>query len=326
MTGPESIGTPVLWFGFAAFVVGMLLLDVAVFHRQSRKIRVREALLWTRVWISFALLFNLGVYFWFGSERAREFLTAYLVEKALSLDNILVFAVVFSALAVRANLQHRVLIWGIFGALIMRGVLIVFGATLLDKFHWVSHLFGAFLVFTSAKMFVRRTVEANPDRNPLCRLFRRFIPLVDDYRGDHFTAVEGGKRYATPLLLVLVAIEATDIVFAIDSVPAIFAITKDPFIVYMSNIFAVLGLRALYFAVAGIMGKFHYLNIAFSLLFAFLGGKILLADVYAIPISASLSVIAAVLAGALVASLVRPARTAVPRFRSTSSATTELGR
>lgn len=303
--GVDSIGTPTLWVGFTLFVIVMLALDLGVFHKKAHEVSVREALIWTGVWISLALLFNLGVYSWFGSQRALEFLTGYVIEKALSVDNIFVFIVVFAVFAVPANLQHRVLFWGIFGALVMRAIFIVLGAALLQRFHWVIYVFGAFLVFTGAKLLLQRDDEVHPEKNPLFRLFRRFVPSVSDYRGGRFTVVEGGKRYATPLLLVLVAIEATDIVFAVDSIPAIFAVTTDPFIVYTSNIFAILGLRALYFALAGMMGKFHYLKIGLSLVLVFVGVKMLVAGVYKIPILASLLAIVGLLGGSILASMLR---------------------
>jgi tellurite resistance protein TerC len=255
------------------------------------------------------------LYFWFGSERALAFLSGYLIEKALSVDNLFVFIVVFSVFAVPAKLQHRVLFWGILGALVMRAIFIALGSALLHEFHWLAYLFGAFLVYTGVKLFVQRSGEVHPERNPLFRLFRRFVPSVDDYRGGHFTVVEAGKRYATPLLLVLVAIEATDIVFAVDSIPAIFAITTDPFIVFTSNIFAILGLRALYFALAGMMAKFHYLKVGLSFVLVFVGGKMLLAGVYEIPILASLGVIVALLGGSIVASLLAGKRPHVPLQR-----------
>ena len=302
----EGIGTPWLWIGFIAFVLAMLGLDLGVFNRKAHEVRVREALVWTGVWISLALVFNVGVYFWFGSEHALEFLSGYVIEKALSVDNIFVFIVVFSVFAVPAKLQHRVLFWGILGALVMRAIFIVLGASLLHRFHWVGYLFGAFLLFTGVKLLVQRANEVHPERNPLFRLFRRFVPSVDHYRGGHFTVVEAGKRYATPLLLVLVAIEATDIVFSVDSIPAIFAITTDPFIVFTSNIFAILGLRALYFALAGMMGKFHYLKVGLSLVLMFVGAKMLVAGIYKVPILVSLGIIAALLGGAIVVSLLRP--------------------
>ena len=302
----QSIGTPVLWIGFTMFVLGMLGLDLGVLQRNAREFGVREALGWTAVWISLALLFNLGVYFWFGSERALEFLTGYVIEKALSIDNIFVFILIFSAFSVPAKLQHPALLWGVLGALIFRAIFIVLGAALLHRFHWIAYLFGAFLVFTGIKLLLQREGEVHPEENPIFRLFRRLVPSVDDYVGGQLTVVRAGKRYATPLLLVIVAIETTDIVFAVDSIPAIYAITNDPFIVYTSNIFAMLGLRALYFALAGMMGKFHYLRAGLSLVLVFVGAKMLLAGVYKVPIVVSLAVIATLLAGAFGASLLWP--------------------
>jgi tellurite resistance protein TerC len=304
----ESVGSPGLWAGFTAFVLVMLALDLGVFHRKAHEVRIREALGWTAFWISLALLFNAAVYVWFGSQRALEFLTGYLIEKALSVDNIFVFLVIFSAFSVPAKLQHRALFWGILGALVMRAIFILLGAALLQRFHWISYLFGAFLVFTGIKLMLQRGTEVDPRRNPLFRLFRRAVPSIDEYRDGHFTVVEGGKRYATPLLLVLVAIEATDIIFAVDSIPAIFAVTADPFIVYTSNIFAILGLRALYFALAGIMEKFTYLKVGLSLVLLFVGMKMLVAGVFKIPIAVSLGVIALLLGGSIVASVLRSAR------------------
>ncbi|MBI4455585.1 MAG: TerC family protein [Acidobacteria bacterium] len=300
------MGTPILWIGFTLFVLAMLALDLGVFHRRAHEVRTREALLWTFVWVVLALLFNVGVYLWFGSERALEFLTGYLIEKALSVDNIFVFLVIFSYFTVPAVLQHRVLFWGILGALIMRVIFIVFGAALLQEFHWVIYVFGGFLVFTGVRLFFQRESEVHPERNPVVRLFQRVVPSVSDYRNSRFTVVEAGKRRATPLLLVLVVVEATDIVFAVDSIPAIFAITLDPFIVYTSNIFAILGLRALYFVLADVMGKFHYLKVGLSLVLVFVGAKMLIAEFYKVPITVSLGVVAALLGGSVVASLLRP--------------------
>jgi len=301
----ESIGTPWLWFGFIAFVLAMLALDLGVFHKKDHEISVKEALTWTCVWISLAMLFNVGIYYWFGSERALEFLSGYVIEKALSVDNIFVFIVVFSVFAVPAKLQHRVLLWGILSALVLRAVFVVLGAALLSRFHWLGYVFGAFLVFTGVKLLVQRDGEVDPRQNPLFKLFRRVMPSVDEFHEGRFTIVQAGKRYATPLLLVLIAIETTDIVFAMDSIPAIFAVTRDPFIVFTSNIFAILGLRALYFALAGMMDKFHYLKIGLSLVLMFVGAKMLLAGVFKIPIWASLAIIAALLAGSVIASLLR---------------------
>jgi TerC family integral membrane protein len=304
---PESVGTPLLWGGFTLFVLALLALDLGVFHRRPHAVHVREALLWTLFWITLALLFNAGVYFWFGPERALEFFTGYVIEKALSVDNIFVFLVIFSYFAVPAALQHRVLFWGVLSALVMRAAFIVVGATLLGKFHWLVYVFGAFLVFTGLKLLLQREGELHPERNLLLRTFQRLVPTVSAWHGPKFTVVQGGRRYATPLLLVLVAIEATDILFAVDSIPAVFAVTRDPFIVYTSNIFAILGLRALYFALAGLMEKFRYLRVGLAVVLAFVGAKMLLADLYPIPIAASLGVIALALAIAVAVSLLRPA-------------------
>jgi tellurite resistance protein TerC len=241
----ETIGTPSLWIGFTVFVLVLLVLDLGVFHRKEHAVSIREACLWSVVWISLALLFNVGVGVWFGRERGLEFLTGFLIEKALAVDNLFVFAVIFSTFAVPAALQHRVLFWGILGALVMRALFIGLGAALLQHFHWIMYVFGGFLVLTGIKLLVQRDVEIHPERSPLFRLFTRCVPAVADYRGARFFVLEKGRWYATPLLLVLVAVEFTDIVFAIDSIPAIFAVTSDPFIVYTSNIFAILGLRSL---------------------------------------------------------------------------------
>ncbi|HSD09398.1 MAG TPA: TerC family protein [Candidatus Binatia bacterium] len=304
--GIESIGTPSLWIGFSVFVLAMLALDLGVIHRRAHAVHVGEALVWSLIWIALALLFNVGVYLWFGYERALEFLTGYLVEKSLSVDNLFVFSVLFSSFAVPAALQHRVLLWGIVGALVMRAILIVIGTALLQRFHWFVYVFGALLILTGIKLLAQRSVEVHPERNLLFRLLRRVLPSVGDYRGSRFFIVEAGRRYATPLFLVLVAVEATDLVFAIDSIPAIFAITSDPFIVFTSNVFAMLGLRALYFALADMLWRFHHLKVGLSLVLVFIGAKMLVAGVYQIPIAVSLGVAAVLIGGSLVASLLRP--------------------
>ena len=301
----ESIGTPWLWVSFVAFVLAMLALDLGVFHKKDHEVSVKEALTWTAVWITLAMIFNAGIYVWFGQERALEFLSGYVIEKALSVDNIFVFIVVFSVFAVPPKLQHRVLLWGILSALVLRAIFVVLGAALLTRFHWLGYVFGAFLVFTGVKLLVQNESEVDPRKNPLFKLFRRAVPSVDEFHDGHFTIMQAGKRYATPLLLVLVAIEGTDIVFAMDSIPAIFAVTRDPFIVFTSNIFAIMGLRALYFALSGMMDKFHYLKYGLALVLMFVGAKMLLAGVYKIPIWASLAIIAGLLAGAVIASLLR---------------------
>lgn len=308
----DSIGTPTLWIGFTTFVLAMLALDLGVFHRKAHAVSLREALVWTLVWIGLALVFNAGVYVGFGPERALEFLTGYLIEKALSVDNLFVFLVLFSYFAVPAPLQHRVLFWGILGALVMRAVFIWAGAALIQEFHWVIYVFGAFLVFTGIKLLAHREGEIHPERNPMLRLFRRVVRSVADYRGGRFVVKEAGRWHATPLLMVLVVVEATDIVFAVDSIPAIFAITTDPFIVFTSNIFAILGLRALYFLLAGMLGRFHYLKVGLGLVLAFVGAKMLLVDVVKVPIAVSLGVVALLLMGSIVTSLLRPPPSAPP--------------
>jgi TerC family integral membrane protein len=309
----ESIGSPALWVGFTVFVLAMLALDLGVFHRKAHEVRFKEALAWSAVWVSLALAFNLLIYRWFGAQRGLEFLTGYLIEKALSVDNIFVFLVIFSFFAVPAAYQHRVLFWGILGALVMRAVFIVAGAALLQRFHWIVYAFGGFLVITGVKLVLHRDVEVHPERNPLYRLFRRVVPAVTEYRGSRFSVVENGKRYATPMLAVLVVVEATDVVFAVDSIPAIFAVTRDPFIVYTSNIFAILGLRALYFLLANVMDRFHYLRVGLALVLCFIGVKMLIVDVYEIPIAVSLVVVASLLAGSIVASLFWPRAAPLPQ-------------
>jgi tellurite resistance protein TerC len=302
----ESVGNPVLWMSFTVVVLAMLALDLGVFHRRAHEVGVREALLWTLIWVGLSLAFNVVIYLRFGSERALEYLTGYLIEKALSVDNIFVFLIVFSSFAVPAALQHRVLFWGILGAMVLRGAFIVMGAALVQAFHWAVYLFGAFLIFTGIKLLIHRVSAVHPEKNPVLRTFRRVVPSIGEYRNSRFTVVESGKRFATPLLLVLVAVEITDIAFAVDSIPAIFAITADPFIVYTSNIFAILGLRALYFVLAGVMVRFHYLNTGLALVLTFVGGKMVLTDIYRVPIGLSLAIVAALLVISIVASVISP--------------------
>jgi tellurite resistance protein TerC len=308
-----SIGTPVLWIGFTAFILAMLALDLGVFHRKAHAIKISEAIIWSAIWVGLALLFNAGIYFWFGSERALEFFTGYLIEKALSVDNLFVFLVLFSYFAVPAPLQHRVLFWGIVGALAMRAGFIFAGSALIQKFHWVIYIFGAFLVFTGIKLLAARESEIHPERNLVLRLFRRVVPSVSDYHGSRFSIKAAGRRVATPLLAVLVVIEATDIVFAVDSIPAIFAITTDPFIVFTSNIFAILGLRALYFLLAGMMGRFRYLKVGLGSVLAFVGVKMLLVDVIHVPIVLSLGIVGSLLGCSIIFSMLFPGNGAEPR-------------
>jgi tellurite resistance protein TerC len=302
----DSVGQPWMWVAFTVFVMVMLVLDLGVFHRKAHEVHMREALGWSAFWIGLAAVFNVCVYFWFGAERALEFTTAYLIEETLSVDNLFVFLVIFGYFAVPSQLQHRVLFWGIVGAIALRIVFILAGAALLQRFHWVMYVFGGFLVFTGFKLLLQREAEMHPEKNPVLRLARRVIPSISEYRGTKFFVVENGKRYATPLLMVLLVIEATDVVFAVDSIPAVFAVTRDPFIVFTSNIFAVLGLRSLYFALAGMMRKFHYLKVGLGLVLAFVGVKMLIADFYKLPIAVSLGVIAGLLGASIATSILRP--------------------
>jgi len=311
-------GTIWLWVGFNLFVLAMLALDLGVFHRKSHAVSVKEGAVWSVVWIGLSLLFNLGVYLFWGrlmpgsgysnGEAGLAFLTGYLIEKSLSVDNIFVFVLLFSYFAVPTAYQHRVLFWGVLGALLMRGLLIFAGAALLKEFHWIIWIFGAFLIFTGVKMGVSREKEVHPERNPLVRLLRRVMPVTERYEGDRFFVRRAGALVATPLFLVLLIVESTDLIFAVDSIPAIFAVTQDPFIVYTSNVFAILGLRSLYFVLAGVMDKFHYLKPGLAVVLTFVGVKMVLVDIYKIPTAVSLGVIVTVLAVAVVASLVRARR------------------
>jgi tellurite resistance protein TerC len=275
-------------------------------------VRFKEALGWCAVWVTLALLFNLGVYFWRGQERALEFLTGYLIEYSLSVDNIFIFLLIFSYFRVPPLYRHKVLFWGILGALIMRAVFIVAGVTLIRQFHWVTYLFGAFLVLTGIKMALQEEKEIHPEKNPLLKVVRKVTPVTHDYVEGRFFINKVGKYLATPLFIVLLVVETTDLVFAVDSIPAILAITLDPFIVYTSNVFAILGLRSLYFAVAGFMELFHYLHYGLSAILVFVGAKMLLANVYKIPVTIALCVIVAILATAVIASLVRPRKVEIP--------------
>ena len=311
-------GTIWLWIGFNLFVLLMLALDLGVFHRKSHVISIKEATIWSVVWITLALVFNLGLYlFWdqisptsryTNNEAALAFFTGYLIEKSLSVDNIFVFVLIFTFFAVPAAYQHRVLFWGIIGALIMRGTLIAVGATLLKEFHWIIYVFGAFLIFTGIRMALHRNEEMHPERNPLIKLIRRIMPVTDHYEGDKFFIRRAGKLIATPLFLVLLLVESTDLIFAVDSIPAIFAVTEDPFIVYTSNVFAILGLRSLYFLLAGVVDKFYYLKLGLSAVLVFVGTKMVMVDLYKIPVGVSLGVIASILAISVIASLWRAQR------------------
>ena len=299
----ESVGTPALWVGFIAFVLALLALDLGVFHRKAHAVSLKEAGVWSAIWVALSLTFNGVVVHWFGAERGLEFLTGYLIEKALAVDNIFVFYAIFTYFAVPAVYQHRVLLWGVLGALLMRAVFILAGAALLAKFHWILYVFGGILVITAVKLFTVPDDGIHPERNPLYRLILRVIPAVNDYHGARFTIVREGKRYATPLLIVLILIEWTDLVFAVDSIPAIFSITSDPFIVFTSNIFAILGLRSLFFLLQGVIGRFHLLKPALAAVLFFVGGKMLVIDFVKLPIALSLGIVVGLIAIGVVASL-----------------------
>lgn len=292
-----------LWTGFNVFVVLMLILDLAVFHRKTHTVKIKEALIWTGVWITLALLFNYGIYHFNGKEKALEFLTGYLIEKSLSVDNIFVFIMIFSYFRVPPAYQHKVLFYGIIGALAMRAIFIFAGIALLHKFHWIIYIFAAFLVFTGIRMLVQSDQQIDPERNPIVRLFKKMFPVTPAFHEDKFFVKIDGKRFATPLFVVVIMVEATDLIFATDSIPAILAITDDPFIVYTSNVFAILGLRALYFALDGLHKLFRYLKYGLSLILIFVGVKMFIADFYPIPIFVSLLVVAGILIAAVVASL-----------------------
>ena len=299
-----------IWIGFNLLVVLLLVVDLGVFHRNAHEVKVREALRLSVFWIALALLFNAFIWYWRGPEVGLQWFTGYLIEKSLSVDNLFVFLVIFSYFAVPAKYQHKVLFWGILGALVMRGLFITIGAALLNTFDWIIYIFGAFLVFTGFRMMRGGNEEIHPERNPIVNFVRRLIPVTPSYESGRFFTRIDGRRLATPLLIVLVMVETTDLVFAVDSIPAIFAITTDPFIVYTSNVFAILGLRALFFALAGVMGLFHYLKYGLSLVLMFVGVKMLLADIYHIPIGVSLGVIAVILTVSVLASLKWPEKQA----------------
>lgn len=294
------------WVLFNLFVLAMLALDLGVFHRTVHEVKVKEALAWSAVWIVLALLFNAWVYSARGPQAGLEFFTGYLIEKALSVDNVFVFLLIFTYFRVPAAYQHKVLFWGILGALAMRAIFIAAGVALIHRFHWIIYLFGAFLVITGIKMALAKDKEIHPERNPVLRLFRRWVPVTEQYEGERFFVWRDGRRWATPLFVTLLLVETTDLIFAVDSIPAILAITQDAYIVYTSNVFAILGLRALYFALAGFMKMFHYLHYGLSLILVFVGVKMLLANLYKIPIAWSLALIAGVLALSVALSLLRP--------------------
>lgn len=292
-----------LWAVFGAIVVGMFVLDVGILHRDAHVIKFREAVLWTCAWVFLALSFNVIVLLWLGGQKAGEFITGYLIEQSLSVDNVFVFAVIFSYFAVPAQFQHRVLFWGVAGAIVMRGVMIVAGISLLERLEWMVFIFGAFLILTAVKLATQGEAEVRPERNLVVRAFKRLMPVHYGFEGQRFFLRRNGRTYATLLFLALLVIETTDLVFAIDSVPAVLAISQDPFIVYTSNLFAILGLRSLYFVVAGSLSRFQYLKYGLAGALLFVGLKMLTSEVYHMPIALSLGVIVAVLGTSVAASV-----------------------
>lgn len=301
---------PLAWIGFTAFILVMLALDLGVFHRDSRELGLKEALIWSVVWIVLALIFNTGIYFRSGGEKALQFFTGYLVELSLSVDNLFVFLLIFSYFKVPAEYRHKTLFWGIFGALIMRAAFIAAGIALITKFHWIIYIFGALLVASGIKMTSPDNREIHPERNPVLKLFRRFIDVTPDYRGDQFFVRPEGRILASPLFVVLLILESTDVIFAVDSVPAVLAITPDPFIVFTSNVFAILGLRSMFFALESVLKRFHYLHYGLAAVLILVGAKMLVAGFYKTATWVSLLLIVTALSVSIIASLLRKPRTA----------------
>jgi tellurite resistance protein TerC len=286
-------------------VVVMLVLDLGVFHRNTHTVKYREALIWSAVWIALAAIFAVVIYFWHGRTPSLEFVTGYVIELSLSVDNLFVFLLIFRYFQVPPGHQHKVLFWGILGALIMRAIFIAAGVGLIQRFHWIVYVFGAFLVYSGIKLFRQGEAEIHPEKNPVLRLFRRWVPVTKDYEGDKFFVRRTGL-FATPLLVVLVVVETTDLLFAVDSIPAILAITRDAFIVYTSNVFAILGLRSMYFALAGMMEMFRYLHYGLSVVLMFVGTKMMLSHYYEIPTAVALGAVAGILLLSVVVSVLRP--------------------
>jgi tellurite resistance protein TerC len=293
------------WIFFNLFVLAMLALDLGIFHRRPHAVKFREALAWSGMWIALAAVFAAIVYFWHGRAATLEFVTGYVIELSLSVDNLFIFLLIFRYFKVPPVHQHKVLFWGILGALLMRAVFILLGVGLIRKFHWIVYFFGALLVYSGIKLFRQENAEIHPEKNPVLRLFRTWVPVTENYEGSSFFVRRPGL-FATPLLIVLLVVETTDLLFAVDSIPAILAITLDAFIVYTSNVFAILGLRSMYFALAGMMELFHYLHYGLSLVLIFVGGKMLLSHYYRIPTELALGVVAAILFVSVLASLTHP--------------------
>lgn len=295
-----------VWIAFVAFIILLLGIDLGLFHRKSHEVKIKEALIWSGVWISLALLFNYGVYYFMGKDKALEFLTGYLIEKSLSIDNLFVFIMLFTFFDVKPQYQHKVLFWGIMGALVLRAIFIFAGVALISKFHWIIFVFGGFLVFTGIKMLFQKEEKVEPDKNILVRLFKKFFPVTEKMHDGKFFVKINAKTFATPLFVVLLVVEFTDLIFAVDSIPAILAVSTDTFIIFTSNVFAILGLRALYFALAGITKYFHYLKYGLSAILVFVGVKMVIVDIYKIPIVYSLLTISGILVVSIVLSLIFP--------------------
>jgi tellurite resistance protein TerC len=296
-------GTILTWTVFNLFVVAMLALDLGVFHKGNKTITVRESLIWSAIWIVVALLFNLGMYLVGSEQKALEFLTVYIVERSLSVDNIFVFIVIFKYFKIEGEYQYKVLFWGILGALVARAIFIVVGVSLIANFHWLMYIFGAMLIYIGIKLMCEEEKEIHPEKNPIVNIFKKIFPFTNEHGNGKFFLLKDGKYYATALFLVLIVVETTDIIFALDSIPAALAISKDSFVIYSANVFAILGLRALYFALAGCLQMFRYLSYGVAAILMFVGAKMLLADLYDIPVTIALAVIALVLAIAIAASL-----------------------
>jgi tellurite resistance protein TerC len=309
------------WTGITALIVVALVVDLLVFHREAHEVSTREASLTSLLWVVLGLGFGGVVWAAWGADRAGEYLAGYLIEKSLSVDNIFVFALLFSYFAVPAAYQHRVLFWGVFGALVFRGIFIAAGAALLEAFHWMIYVFGGFLVLTGIRMLLHRTEEVHPERNPALRVARRFLPMTPGYEGARFFVRRAGTLMATPMLAVLIAVETTDIIFAVDSIPAIFAVTDEPFLVFTSNAFAILGLRALYFLLAGMMRRFRHLKLGLAAVLVLVGVKMIASDVYHTPTWLSLGAIAVILGASVVASLREPRPTSARTLTSAHGGT-----
>jgi tellurite resistance protein TerC len=314
------MGTPFRWIAFNLFILLALVLDLRVFHRRAHKIGVREAAIASFGWIAISVLFGLAILRFYGPQPALEYFTGYLIEKALSVDNLFLFLVIFRAFAVDERIQHRLLEWGVLGALLMRGVMIALGAELIEHFSWVMYILGAFLIYAGLHMLFPKKAQVHPEQNKIFRFARKHLRVTQDYQGEHFFVRNGGRLFATPLFLVLLVVEITDVTLAIDSIPAVFGITRDPFIVYTSNVFAILGLRALYFLLAGVIDRLHYLDEGLAFVLAFIGGKMIAEPWLHIPVGISLGVVGGVLLIALLASVLIPVKKKISPIKGLSSA------